>query len=292
AYAISSSKLRSDEVLAAAGIPVPEHYPKGRFPYIAKPSSMSGSEGVVRLNNPEELEVFLANHSREKVVIEEFLEGPSYSIEVIGTPGNYNVYHITELFMDKDYDCKRVLSCPELPETLKKEFEDIAKKIGEIVKLHGIMDVEVIENKGVLKVLEIDARHPSQTPINIYHATGANFMAEIHRIFCPHSDFPTAATEKASYVSLEQIMVDETAINILGEHIITKATGLHWVKNFCGADEAITNYRPTSKSWVATMICKAPTRRELAAKRENMFREIGKTMGCSLPVADYFPSDN
>lgn len=290
AYAISSSKVRSDEVMAAAGIPVPQHYPKGAPPYIAKPSSMSGSEGVVKLKTQEDVHSFWEQHQGEAWVVEEFLEGPSYSIEIIGTPGNYRVYHITELFMDENYDCKRVMSCPDMEPALKKQFQDIAYKLGDVVKLHGIMDVEVIYCNGALKVLEIDVRHPSQTPINIYHATGVNFMAELHRVFCPGSDFPAPPVEEdPQYVSLEQIEVTKDKIAVLGEHILTQGHGLTLKENFCGSDHAFTNYRPGKESWVATVICKASSPMALAAKRENMFEEIGKLMGGSLKVADLLP---
>lgn len=290
AYAISSSKVCSDRIMAAAGIPVPQHYPQGTPPYIAKPSSMSGSEGVLRLNNQEDVQAFLEKHSVEEWVIEEYLEGPSYSIEIIGLPGQYKVYHITELFMDENYDCKRVMSCPDIDPALKRQFQDIAYRLGDIVKLHGIMDVEVIDCQGVLKVLEIDVRHPSQTPINIYHATGVNFIAELHRVFCPGSDFAASPVEEnPQYVSLEQIEVTKDAITVLGEHILTQGQGLRLEKNFCGADQAFTNYQPGKDSWVATVICKASNSMALAAKRENMFEEIGKLMGGSLKVADLLP---
>ena len=63
---------------------------------------------------------------------------------IIGTPGHYDTYHITELFMDEEYDCKRVLSRPDLKKSLKNRFQTIALQLGKMVQLKGIMDVEVI----------------------------------------------------------------------------------------------------------------------------------------------------
>ncbi len=290
AYAISSSKARSDQIMSAAGIPVPLHYPSGKMPYIAKPSSLSGSEGVVRLDSQSELAAFLNRREGDDWVIEEYLTGPSYSIEIIGVPGNYRVYHITELFMDQFYDCKRVFSCPDFPSELKGQFEALAFRLGELVQLHGIMDVEVIDDNGILKVLEIDVRHPSQTPITIYHATGVNFMAELHRYFCPGSDFALPEQEEREiYVSLEQLEVKDGYIDILGEHVLTKAQGLYLSPDFCGADEAITNYQPDKSSWVAAVICKADSAADLERKRQRVFKNIETLSGMALVVRDLLP---
>lgn len=293
AYAISSSKLRSDVVMASHNIPVPCHYPQGKLPYIAKPSSLSGSEGVIKLTDESQLRNFLSTHSDDAWVVEEYLDGPSYSIEVIGYPGNYRAYHITELFMDSSYDCKRVLSCPDLSPALRRQFCELALSLGEMVGLYGIMDVEVIEQNGILKVLEIDVRHPSQTPINIYHATGQNFMAELHRIFCPQSDFTAPPLEPtAAYVSLEQVEVGGGYIRILGEHILSQAKGLRLIENFCGSVEALTNYEPGKETWVATLICKSGTRQGLSRQRETMFKKIGELSGNNLEILDLDPMTN
>ncbi|MEG0875225.1 MAG: 3-methylornithine--L-lysine ligase PylC [Clostridiales bacterium] len=291
AYGISSSKLRSDEAMAKLKMPVPCHHPQGKLPYIAKPSSMSGSEGVRKLNTQGEIAEFLKTHDRNDWVIQEYLGGPSYSIEIIGIPNDYSVYHITELFMDKTYDCKRVMSCPDISQGLKIQFQNLALALGNMVQLHGIMDVEVIDDQGILKILEIDVRIPSQTPINIYHATGVNFMAELHRKFCPHSDYPIPEKlGKEKFVSLEQISVNNGEIVVLGEHLLAKAQDVSHKINFCGADEALTNYAKGKKEWVATMVCSAESAEALAAKRQEMFRRIGALQGTKMKVLDFVPA--
>ena len=62
---------------------------------------------------------------------------------------------------------------------MKDELRDISVKIAELIELKGIMDVEVIDDEGILKVLEIDARIPSQTPTVVYHSTGVNLLEEL-----------------------------------------------------------------------------------------------------------------
>ena len=71
----------------------PRYYPHCKAPYIAKPSFGSGSDGVKYIHTEAEMEEFLENAPDiENYVIQEFLSGESYSIEVIGKPGNYKTY--------------------------------------------------------------------------------------------------------------------------------------------------------------------------------------------------------
>lgn len=288
AYGITASKQRTDAMMAERSIPAPQYYPQGDFPYIVKPSFRSGSEGVACVTSKAALEK--AVRTEKDLVVQEFLEGPSYSIEIIGTPGHYRVFHITELFMDSVYDCKRVLSRPSFPKALQEQFQEIALALGEMVQLHGIMDVEVIDCNGVLKVLEIDARIPSQTPITVYYATGVNFMEELYQTFAKNPEPPKEAPfKKERYVSFEQLLVNREGIHILGEHIISTAKGLSAKTGFCGSDEAFTDYESTKEQWTATMICVADTKELLVEKRQNMFREVGQLVGKNLPVIDCEP---
>ena len=71
------SKRKSDKLFADNGLPCPQYYPAGKFPYFAKPESESGSHGVRRFENKTELEDFLEKGG-DKYIVQEFVEGPSY----------------------------------------------------------------------------------------------------------------------------------------------------------------------------------------------------------------------
>lgn len=292
AYQICSSKRKSDAMMKAVGLPVPLHYPAGKAPFIVKPSGKSGSEGVRRIDVKEDLKTFFEHHDKKEWVAEEYLDGPSYSLEVIGVPGSYRTYHVTQLLMDPVYDCKRVLSCPDFSLKLKAEFESLAVTLGEMVKLHGIMDVEVIENDGILKILEIDARIPSQTPITVYHATGWNMMSELAMKFGKQQHCNSVLWTKEKFVSLEQIHVNGYHVDVLGEHIIAGAGVLSHLYRFCGADEALTDYAPGKTTWSATMINIANSKKELESKRAEMFLEIERKVGGNMQLTDAFPEED
>jgi pyrrolysine biosynthesis protein PylC len=176
-YALSSSKIKSDRLFAEIGLPVPKPWPRCGFPVTLKPSGASGSDNVYKVDNLRDFnELIMKLGDSDEWVKQEYLRGPSYSIEVIGHNGDYRAFQVTDLEMDAGYDCKRVLAPAGLALEKVREFEECAVKIAQALNLNGIMDVEVILHDDQLKVLEIDARLPSQTPTVVYKSTGINLM--------------------------------------------------------------------------------------------------------------------
>jgi len=51
AYAISSCKIKSEQLFEQRGAPTPARWPTCKFPVIAKPNQGSGSQGVTLFNN-------------------------------------------------------------------------------------------------------------------------------------------------------------------------------------------------------------------------------------------------
>jgi pyrrolysine biosynthesis protein PylC len=266
AYAISSSKIKSDAIIRRNGVPSPCYYPNCEPPYIIKPSGESGSRGVVRVETKEEVENFLQSHQEGKWVIQEMLQGPSYSIEVIGVPGNYRTYAITEIHMDEVYDCKCVTSpCPITEEQIK-QFEGMGVQLATMVNLHGIMDVEVIDDKGAFKVLEIDARLPSQTPAVVLYASGINLLKELADITC-FGDFQDSNDRIERYSSYEHFIVSKDGIKESGEHIMGEAMPLSIRENFMGSDEVVSDFQEGRDTWYGIFINWADTQAELSRKR-------------------------
>lgn len=277
AYSVSSSKLISNRRFHDWDIPSPHPWPNCDFPILLKPSSRSGSEGVRVIHTQQDLETVRRQNPDEEWIIEEYLEGPSYSIEVIGCAGQYQVFQITELEMDSQYDCKRVLAPAELEDPLRTEFEKIALKIASELSLNGIMDVETILHNGKLKVLEIDARLPSQTPTAVYHASGIN-MVECLGYSLVRGSLCTPITKKAvendPYVIYEHFLVTPKKIEASGEHILSQVGPLRLLTNFFGADEVLTDYTPDKKEWVLTLITRGSNFEDTWNKRDKVLKNL------------------
>ena len=274
AYTISSSKLITDHLLSKNKIPVPQYYPYGKQQYIIKPSGESGSTGVRLTNSAVEVEEFLAAQSNSKEwVIQEFLEGSSCSIEVIGMPGNYRTYKITEIHVDQDYDCMRVTAPCSVTEEQRQQFEDLGCRLAELVSLHGIMDVEVIDNGDLFKVLEIDARIPSQTPTAVYHSSGMNQLEELADIVL-YGGFRHPVVDVERCCIYEHFRINKNGCFPGGEHIMSGARPLTLRSDFFGADEVLSDYDEAHDEWCGTFINWANTAKELERKRNNMLKML------------------
>ncbi len=82
--------------------------------------------------------------------------------------------------LDYNYDCKMVVCEPDILNKKDNEiFDKIGTDIADSIGLKALMDVEAIYTKKGLRVLEIDARIPSQTPAAIQAATGINILEEL-----------------------------------------------------------------------------------------------------------------
>lgn len=273
AYDISSSKIASDKLFHDNGISTPKYYPHCDPPYIAKPSSESGSAGVTYLESEKKVQEFLKDKKIKDWIIQEFVSGPSYSIEIIGKPGNYRTYEVTQIHMDAVYDCKMVTAPCEISETQRKEFQVMALEIAELINLHGIMDLEVIDHKGEFKLLEIDARIPSQTPITVYHATGMNLMEELRDLFC-FGKFKKNYGDKKYFASFEQYLIVGDKVQENGEHIMSQGNPLVFRENFCGADEVLSDYEKDATQWRGTFINWHEDAVGLREKRTEMIKSL------------------
>jgi pyrrolysine biosynthesis protein PylC len=295
-YAISSSKICTNRMFAQIGVPAPVPWPECGFPIIVKPSGASGSEGVYKINNALEFEGLFENGLKDWV-LEEYLEGPSYSLEVIGFSGVFKVLQITELHMDENYDCKRVVGSAILPEKLREEFESVALRLARSLNLEGIMDVETILHQEKLKVLEIDARLPSQTPISVYHATGINMLEILGKAFVENEPWQEFNVLEKRGVIFEHIHLINDRLEICGEHIMAEAGPLYLYPDFYGADEAISNYAPGKTEWVATLIITGVNIQEAWLKREVIIKAIKDEWGIKTyidqcPVNEYIDEVN
>jgi len=280
AYQISASKSVSDRLFAEIKVPSPVPWPACGFPIIVKPVGSSGSEGVRLIRNAAELKSSneQIDKEEEQWVIQEFLAGPSYSLEIIGHQGCYLPLQVTELEMDDLYNCKRVIAPANLSITHQEQFAQIAVQIAQRINLIGIMDVEIILHDNQLKVLEIDARLPSQTPTVVYKSTGVNMLVLLTESYL-HGHLPESVLiEKPQAVIFEHVVVTPGRIAVSGEHAVSSAGALSYRENFFGADEALTNYCPGSKNWMATLIITGRNHGEVYRKRNEVIGQIKTTM--------------
>ena len=273
AYATTSSKVESNHIFTNLGLPIPAPWPTCGLPVIAKPSVGSGSRKITVFNEAHSLQHHI-NESNEEWVIQEFIQGPSYSLEVIGFSDQYIPLTVTDLRMDAGYDCKRVLAPTDLPKSLISDFEQMSISLARALALKGLMDIEVILHNNTLKVLEVDARLPSQTPTAVYWSTGLNMVKLVGELFLNRPGQRRTGATPPRGVVYEHIIVSPNLLEVAGEHIMSGTDALRVEHDFFGADEAITNYAPGRDNWVATLIISGSDRTAAWIKRNTIISEI------------------
>jgi pyrrolysine biosynthesis protein PylC len=289
-YTISSSKLKSDRLFDQLNVSIPLPWPECGFPVIVKPNVGSGSHGVKVLCDEASLQSYVKD-TPEDIVLQGFVPGPSYSIEVLGVPGQYNAFQVTDLIMDEKFDCKRILAPTDLSESLIADFERIAHTLANSLGLCGLMDVEVILHENELKVLEIDARLPSQTPTTVYWSTGINMVELLGELFLNGTCGPCQCPIPSKAVIYEHIKVEPHILKVAGERVMSGVQPLRVQTDFFGADEAITNYSPSCDEWVATLIVCEKDRRSAKKKRNQVIADIQQHFNIEI-YQDASPMEN
>ncbi|MCX6372056.1 MAG: ATP-grasp domain-containing protein [Actinobacteria bacterium] len=276
AYRVSASKLASQRLFAELDVPRPLTWPSCGFPAVVKPDSASGSEGVSVVANEAEFTAALARLEAggHEPVIEEYIAGPSLSLEVLAWGGYAVPLQVTGLEFDVAFDCKRVVAPvgeagaggpatagPDgslawdgavAPGTLAA-FDATALRLAAGLGLNGLMDVEVMVGGAQPKVLEIDARLPSQTPTAVYWSCGLNIVELLHET--ARSGAPPAVDRRPRRACVYQhVHAHDSLLEVAGEHVMGSAAPLRLVGGFFGADEALTDYRRGARSWAATLI--------------------------------------
>ena len=273
-YHTSCSKNRSNEIMASVGVPLPQPWPECGFPAIVKPSSQSGSIGVSVAMNEDDMKKGLEFIEKigDEPVIQEFVHGKSVSIEVIGDGKKARSYVTTEVCLDSNYDCKMVRCNPNI---LSAEddalFGKIGKDVAEAMGLAALMDVEAILTPEGLRVLEIDARIPSQTPAAIEAATGINLLEELATTAMGKPANRKAEEGSAIY---RHVVFKDGVLRSSGEKEFGHVSSPRFAPGLFGCENSITDYEPGKKEWRATLISRGRTEAEADAKAQGCIDRI------------------
>ena len=266
-YKISCSKERSNILMEEAGVPIPKSWPECGFPVIVKPSCQSGSIGVTAAKNEVERLAGLKKVAELKDVpiIQEFVSGKSVSIEAIGNGKKARSYVTTEVILDSKYDCKMVRCNSNIISSEKDMLlRDVCKKAAEAMHLNALMDMEAIDTPNGLRVLEIDARIPSQTPAAIEAGTGINLLKEL--VDCAMMKKSTAINTGGASV-YEHYAFKDGVLCTSGEKVFGRVRNPKIHTGLFGSDKMITDYEPGKKEWYATVITKGRDEAEADKKR-------------------------
>ena len=210
AYRISRDKKRSKDYFKSIGVPTPQDRPSSP-PYFVKPPCESSSLGARIIYDDKELETLETD-----MLVEEYVEGEVVSLEVVGDGSHFAVVKETLVHIDETYDCHMVTPLPANP-----LFRQISHALAANLPLKGIMDVEAIFSPKGLRVIEIDARFPSQTPTAVYYSSGINLIELLFHAFTDGVEEIKSLPEK-KYCIYEHLLLGENGVLVpVGEQVLS-----------------------------------------------------------------------
>lgn len=261
AYHISMDKKRSKEYFESIDVPTPFDRPS-KPPYFVKPPCMSSSIGARIVETDEELAQI-----DPEMLVEEYVTGPVISLEVVGNGRKYAVGQQTQVHIDDVYDCHKVT-----PMDTDEEFREISYQLASNLNLKGIMDVEAIASPSGIRVIEIDARFPSQTPTVVYHSSGINLLTWLMDAFC--EEVPDVKPKTLRHCVYEHLMVEDDNLEATGEHLFSE--GEDYFRLF--EDEDIEIFKSTGKYIIYTLICRGDSSKQVEKNRNKAIEIIRKDM--------------
>lgn len=277
AYAVSSSKIKSRCLFEEMNtpIPTPARNKELTYPLIAKPSKGSGSQGVRLLQNEQELLEYLPDGIESSDwILESYCAGRQFSMEVCGTPQKYQTFQLTELLMDEVFDCRGVLA-PVQEKNIERLVQTEILKLAERLQLHGIMDIEVAADEKGIRVFEIDARFPSQTPLTVYYSTGVNLFEHLAACFLPYIPV-MRARKKVRYASYFHVAREGEKLFYPGEHSLTQFGPLQLVHSVNGVEEVLLGGSLEKKKWSAVLFLAAESEKELEEKKALALQQLSQ----------------
>lgn len=164
------------------------------YPLIIKPVDLSSSRGVMKINNPDELQegiCYALGWSKTKqAILEEFIDGQEYSGESIAYNGQYKLLAVTQKFTTGAphfVETGHKQPANLAPELLKKVEKTLYKAFASMGIMYGAIHPEFrITKEGRICFMEIGARMGGDcigsdlVPIS----TGYDYMGMVISIGC------------------------------------------------------------------------------------------------------------
>lgn len=255
----ATDKFEMIKAFEASGVPCPwfRYVPKNEindslygigFPAIVKPVDMAGSRGIYLVNNISELMSAMKHSScasdRGDIIIEEYMEGPEVSVEIIVKDGIPYVIQVTDKTTSGAPHFAEIghLQPSQLPETTVAEIRKVASMAAKAIGLkNSLGHAELKITSQGPKMVEIGARAGGDGIAEqlIELSTGVSFSkVAIEIAFGERISIPKHIDNKASCIRfilskngiLQSIQGVEKAneINNIKEVKITGIIGQHY----------------------------------------------------------------
>lgn len=165
-----------------------------QYPVIVKPTDRSGSRGIVKVENPDELSNAITKAMSEsfekKVLVEEFAVGEEYSVEYISYKGVHNFLAVTKKFTTgapNFIETGHLQPAPLSDQLISKIKRVVEHALDSLEIKYGASHSEIkIDINGVIKIIEIGARMGGDCIGSdlVPYSTGVDFVKAVIDVAC------------------------------------------------------------------------------------------------------------
>ncbi len=199
---LTTNKYEMRKRLEEKGMPIPRFqlinneqdidFEKIRLPAIIKPIDRSGSRGIYKVMNLDELKPAIERAKKvsfvDCILIEEYIEGKEFSIEGISQKGKHKIIQITEKFTSgaPNFIESAHLAPARINDDLKQQIIKIIEESLTTLKIdNGATHSEIkVSTAGDIKIIEIAARMGGDFIGSdmVEISTGFDFIANVIKI--------------------------------------------------------------------------------------------------------------
>jgi biotin carboxylase len=242
------NKILTRELLK--GLPMSPHYAiytpvdslenfideaKNYLPLIVKSPTSAGSKDVLLANNENQLKLAIQKllKKNEQILLEEYLKGPQYLIEVLVHNGKFHIVAIIEqqiTFLQRFIVTGYCL----LPDINQSLYDSILRTVSSILKAfqmeNGACHLEMRLVNGMWKLIEINPRISGGAMNRIIEVGyGINLVEEIIQLMLGNE--PCLTKKHSKYVYAHYLTVDSRGklIKVTGKDLISQYPGVEEV---------------------------------------------------------------
>ncbi|MCR5189670.1 MAG: ATP-grasp domain-containing protein [Treponema sp.] len=183
-----------------------------KLPLIIKDTVGLSSYGMTVVHSYGEAIAYLnSKRNNSNRIIEEYLDGQQYGLEIYGLPGNYRVMPPFRFSLNQYGITSPKQSAKAGPEPLSKELESIMLRLAQCLQLKGLAQVDLIYKDSKWYIIEINPRLSGMTYLYA-QSMGLSVFELIYKACIENSSLP--ALQNALSLKLP-ILNDEEMKSVL-----------------------------------------------------------------------------
>lgn len=199
---------------------------KLKLPLIIKDTVGLSSYGMTVVHTYGETICYLnSKRNNSNRLVEEYLNGTQYGLEVYGQPGNYKVMPPFRFSLNQYGITSPKQSAKAGPENLSKELEDLILRLASCLQLRGLAQVDLICKDSKWYIIEINPRLSGMTCLYA-QAMGLSVFELIYRTCVENLPLPPVKNAISLKLPILNDEVMKTVLSIKGVKLLNQINDL------------------------------------------------------------------